>query len=183
MKNLWILVCLLAPPAAAQQAPQPAAKPLLVGHGPLREPAAPHAFISAKDIEQRIAQADALIAQGKMYPGEPLLLQDGHRVTMEWRNIPQDGVNQHEADSEMFVILEGSGAMTVGGHLVGPKRAPPNPWEGPTLTAKTAEGGTTYKVAKGDMLMIPKGAPHRVSAVDNGKLVLWSMILPDGPAQ
>jgi mannose-6-phosphate isomerase-like protein (cupin superfamily) len=148
-----------------------------VGHGPMRRPAQPRTFISAKEITDRIAQADAAVAAGKNYSGEPLLLEDGHRVTMEWRNVPQDSVHAHVTDAEMFVILDGSGALELGGTLVNPTLQPAGPYEGPTLSAATATGAVEYKVSKGDMIMIPENTGHRVSKVD-GKLVLWSMIMP-----
>ena len=171
---LFIALGMLPLTAVAQKA----AAPLQVGHGPQRGPAEPREFISANDIAKRIAEADAAVASGKMYSGEPLLLQGGYRVTMEWRNIAQNTINAHLDDAEMFVILEGSGAMEFGGTLVNPHAAGPSPYDGPTMTATSAQGSTIYKVAKGDMIMIPKNTPHRVSQVDGGKLVLWSMILP-----
>jgi mannose-6-phosphate isomerase-like protein (cupin superfamily) len=175
MKSAWFAVGLLSLTAAAQQ--PTTGTPLQVGHGPPRHPAQPHMFISAQEIAARIIQADASVATGKMYSGEPLLLQDGHRVTMEWRNIPQNSVHAHTTDAEMFVILDGSGSLELGGTLVNPTLQPAGPYEGPTMSAATATGAVEYKVSKGDMVMIPENTAHRVSKV-NGKLVLWSMIMP-----
>lgn len=175
MKRYLFALCLLAMTAGAQQPSTPG--PLLVGNGPPQFPADPRMFISAKEIQERIAQADADVAAGKMYSGEPLVLQGPFRATMEWRNTAQKSINVHETDAEMFVVLEGSGTMLLGGKLVNPKRAHTFAWEGPTLTAEKVEGATPYKVSKGDMIMIPPNTPHTVSQVD-GKLVLWSMHMP-----
>lgn len=151
--------------------------PKLVGHGPIRRPAYSRMFTSAKDIADRIAAANAAVAAGKNYDGEPLLMQNGYRVTMEWRNTAQNGIHAHLTDAEMFVIIEGTGTLTLGGTLVNPHVTPEGPYEGPTMSADTVEGAKEYKVSKGDMIMIPENTPHAVTAVD-GKLVLWSMILP-----
>jgi mannose-6-phosphate isomerase-like protein (cupin superfamily) len=178
MKKRWLLLGLFSLSAIAQQPPAPQVPAQLkVGHGPARRPAEPHEFISAQGIAERIAKADAAVASGKNYDGEPLLLQDGHRVTMEWRNVAQDSVHAHVTDAEMFVIMEGSGTITVGGTLVNPRLGPAGPYEGPTMSAATATGGRAYKVTKGDMIMIPENTAHSVTEV-NGKLVLWSMIMP-----
>jgi hypothetical protein len=63
--------------------------------------------------------------------------------------------------------------MTVGGTLVNPKRIV----AATTLTAPSATGGTTYKLAKGDMVLVPENTAHAVSQV-NGNLVLMSLHLP-----
>lgn len=184
MHRYWLVLAAFSLSASAQQppAPTPAAAcspsaPMKVGHGPMRGASDPHTFISAQQIAKRIAAADAAVAACKPYSGEPLLLQDGHRVTMEWRNTAQKGVHAHLTDAEMFVILEGSGTLSIGGTLVNPKLQPAGPYEGPTLSADTVVGATEYQVSKGDMLMIPENTAHYVSQV-NGKLVLWSMIMP-----
>jgi mannose-6-phosphate isomerase-like protein (cupin superfamily) len=175
---LLVMVSLAAgaQPSAGQQQ-QPAKGSLKVGHGPPQFPADPRMFISAKEIQERIAQADADVKAGRMYGGEPLVMQGPFRATMEWRNVAQANVNVHETDAEMFVVIEGSGTMTLGGNLVDPHRAHSFAWEGPTLTAKSVEGGKDYKIGKGDMIMIPPNTAHYVSQV-HGKLVLWSMHLP-----
>jgi mannose-6-phosphate isomerase-like protein (cupin superfamily) len=160
--------------SSAQEQTSPTA-----AHGP----AAP-LIISAHHIAERIAQAEASVKAGKTHSGpQPvlLLLQDGFEVTLEWRNARQDTLNAHLATAEMFVILEGSGTMELGGTLVNPYSGPHNPSEGPTLTADTAEGSTLYKVAKGDTIMIPVNTPHRVSQVD-GTLAEWSLHLPLPPS-
>lgn len=184
MMKYCLALGLLSLTANAQQAqsatpaqPAPPAPKKLVGNGPPRHPAAPRMFTSAKEIAERIAAADAAVAAGRMYSGEPLLLQNGYRVTMEWRNSPQPSVHAHITDAEMFVIIEGSGTLTLGGTLVNPRLSPAGPYEGPTLSADTVKDGVQYKVSKGDMIMIPENTAHRVSQVD-GKLVLWSVILP-----
>ena len=176
--SIALINCMPAP-SVAQQAPAPT-KPRLVGGGPPQHPADPRVFMSAEDVQKRIAEDDALVAAGQNTNGEPLVMQGPFRSTMEWRNTAQNNVNLHQTDAEMFVILEGSGTMLLGGTLVDPKPAKGFAWEGPTLTAAKVEGAVAYKVKKGDMIMIPPNTPHTVSEV-NGKLVLWSMHMPLPP--
>jgi mannose-6-phosphate isomerase-like protein (cupin superfamily) len=168
------------PALSAEQQESPASKPRLVGGGPPQHPADPRLFMSAEEVQKRIAEDDALVAAGQNTDGEPLVMQGPFRATMEWRNTAQSNINLHQTDAEMFVILEGSGTMLLGGTLVDPKPAKGFAWEGPTLTSAKVEGAVAYKVKKGDMIMIPPNTPHTVSEV-NGKLVLWSMHMPLPP--
>jgi mannose-6-phosphate isomerase-like protein (cupin superfamily) len=175
MKSFYFAIFLIGMTASAQQ--PSVSKPLLVGNGPPQFPASPRVFISGSDIQKRIAEDDALVAAGKPTNGEPLVMQGPFRVTMEWRNTSQRSINVHTTDAEMFVVVEGSGTMLLGGTLVDPKPAKGFAWEGPTMTATKVDGGVPYKVTKGDMIMIPPNTPHTVTEV-NGKLVLWSMHMP-----
>jgi mannose-6-phosphate isomerase-like protein (cupin superfamily) len=177
MKSYWFAVGLLSLAATAQQASAPG---LLVRNGPPWSPAEPRIFTSAKEIEERLVKADASVQAGKVYDGGPLLMQGPHRIQMEWRNAPQLNTNLHETDAELFVVIEGSGTMMLGGTLINPRRTPGNAWEGPTQVATGATGGVAYKISKGDMIMIPENTAHTVSEV-NGRLVLWALHLP-GPA-
>ena len=128
-------------------------------------------FISAAQIADRMAKADAAAKAGTEYRGEPLLLQGEFRANMEYRVAAAPKVNVHESDSELFVVLDGSGTMALGGKLINPSR------NGTNLQADAAEGGVPHKLVKGDMLLIPENLAHAVTQTD-GKLVLLSMHLP-----
>jgi mannose-6-phosphate isomerase-like protein (cupin superfamily) len=177
MRKIWLVLGLLSLTVAAQQLLAP---PLLVRNGPPWSPAEPRLFTSAQDIEAHLARADASVKAGKVYNGGPLLMQGPHRIQMEWRNAPQLNTNLHETDAELFVVIEGSGTMTLGGTLINPRRTLGNAWEGPTQIATSARGGVAYRISRGDMIMIPEHTAHTVSEV-NGKLVVWALHLP-GPA-
>jgi mannose-6-phosphate isomerase-like protein (cupin superfamily) len=163
MKKLRIalgLVSLAAAAAAAQQTPSSA---------PVS--AEPRTFISATQIAERVRAADAAAKAGTPINGGPLLLSAPFKANMEYHSAPATSVNVHENDAELFVAIEGSGTMTVGGTLVNPTR------HGSNLQAPTSEGGVPHRMVKGDMLMVPENTPHAVTQVD-GRLVLMSMHLP-----
>ncbi len=164
MKKLCFAFSLLSLTAAAQQSPMPAM--------PAAPAAAePRTYISATEIAERMAKADAAAKAGTQYNGGPLLLQGPFRANMEWRNAAATAVNLHDNDAELFVVVEGAGTMTLGGTLVDPKR------NGANLQAATAQGGVPYKLVKGDMLMVPENTAHSVTQVE-GTLVLMSLHLP-----
>lgn len=165
MKALsFLATTLLSVAVSAQQPPAPANAPA---------PAAtePRTSISAVEIADRIRQAEAAAQAGKQYQGGPLLQAGPFRAGLEYHTAPAPGFAAHLNDAELFVVLEGSGTLTMGGTLVNPKR------NGTNLTAPTDEGGIPHKLVKGDMILVPENTPHAVTQVD-GKLVLMSMHLP-----
>jgi mannose-6-phosphate isomerase-like protein (cupin superfamily) len=165
MKTLsFLTIGLLSLTATAQQAPVPA-NPAAPAN------AEPRTFISAAEIGERIAKADAAAKAHTQFNGGPLLLQGQFKANLEYHDTAATSVNVHENDAELFVVIEGTGTMTLGGTLINPTR------NGSNLQATAAQGGVPYKLVKGDMILIPVNTAHSVTQVD-GKLVLMSMHLP-----
>lgn len=168
MKVLCLLaVSLLSVAANAQQPPMPG---MPMGNGPAAS-AEPRTSISAADIADRVRQADAAAKAGKQDQGGPLLQSGPFRGSLEYHAEPATSFAVHENDAELFVVLDGSGTLTMGGTLVNPTR------RGTNLSAPTIDGGVPHKLVKGDMLLVPENTPHAVTQVD-GRLVMMSMHLP-----
>ena len=173
----WLTLGLLLLGAAAA----PASAPLLVRNGPPWSPAEPREVMTNAQLAEKLATFAAMAKDGKASDPGPVVMQGRYRAQLEWRNAPQLNINVHQTDAELFVVVEGSGEMTLGGTLINPRRAGPNRWEGPTLIGDGAQGAHTMKVTKGDVIMIPPNTPHSVSKVD-GTLAIWTLHLPDpGP--
>ena len=131
----------------------------------------PRDGITAAEIADRIVQAEAAAKSGTHYVGGPLVSWGPFRANMEYHDSPATTLFVHEADAELFVVVEGSGTMTLGGKLVNPTR------DGTNLSSAQVEGATPRKLAKGDMVLISPYTPHAVTQVD-GRIVLMSMHLP-----
>ena len=158
MKLRYFLpICLASMVVQAQQAPAPAVP-------------SEQFSISAVEIAERMHQAEAATKGGAQYHGAPLLLSGPYKANLEYHNTPADSFNVHETDSELFVVVEGSGTMTLGGKTDQPAGKAKSP-------APTEEGGVPHKLVKGDMVLIPENTVHAVTQVD-GRLVLMSMHLP-----
>src|SRR5580698_184811 len=56
----------------------------------------------------------------------------------------------HENESHLFIVLEGEAVVVVGGTLVGSTQVSPGEFRGSGI-----EGGQSFRITKGDMLMIP----------------------------
>jgi mannose-6-phosphate isomerase-like protein (cupin superfamily) len=161
-------VSLLSVTAVAQQAPVPAAGPAAAES--LRM------FIASQEVTERIAKLEAAVSAGKK-------MDDGVRSLVSWgpfkgnlvyRNAPGAIMSANEDYAEFYVVLEGAGTMTLGGTLTDAKRT------GAHSEAATAQGGTPYRVAKGDMIMVPPGTVHGVAQVE-GKIAYFTMHLPLQP--
>jgi len=169
MKRLCLAFALLSLSAAAQQPPAPARPADSTPAGAANSD--PRTFISAAEITERIRAADAAAKTGQHYNAGPLLLSVPFRANLEYHDAPATTVSIHETEAELFVALEGSGTLTVGGTLVNPTR------NGTNLQAASSEGGIPHRMVKGDMLLVPEKTAHAVTQVD-GRLVLMSMHLP-----
>ena len=80
--------------------------------------------------------------------------------------------NVHDSQSELFMVIAGSGSMVWGGKVVGATRNADN------VTGKSIEGGTTQKLAKGDFFVVPPGLPHMFADIAPGGLQVMQVYLP-----
>jgi len=78
----------------------------------------------------------------------------------------------HEGRDHVFLILEGGTRFDVGGTPKNPRNTRPGEW-----LALESDGATSIEVKKGDMLVIPRGTPHRQSTENS---VTWMLISPSG---
>ena len=96
-----------------------------------------------------------------------------YNVNVE-RRLPQtQGASVHEAQAELFYVIDGSATFLTGGKLTGETR------NGTNLAGKGIEGGTSQKFAKGDFMIVPSGVPHQFVDIQS-PVVVMSMYLPDG---
>ena len=64
----------------------------------------------------------------------------------------------HEGRDHIFLIVDGTTTYEVGGTPKSARQTKPGEWLAPA-----SEGATTLTLKKGDMLMIPRGTPHKRS--------------------
>lgn len=81
----------------------------------------------------------------------------------------------HEGRDHVFLILEGATKFELGGIPKEPRNTKPGEWLAPA-----SEGATTVEARKGDMLVVPRGTPHRQST-EHG--VVWILISSSGIAK
>jgi len=70
----------------------------------------------------------------------------------------KSGKEWHEGRDHIFQVIEGSTRYELGGTPKGAHNTKPGEWLAPA-----SEGATSLTLKKGDMLVIPRGTPHRRS--------------------
>lgn len=101
------------------------------------------------------AQIDAGFAKGL-----PWLINTSYKI-QAGRRVQGGKVEIHEHDTDILWVTEGSATLVTGGKVVNQTTKSPGEFGGDKI-----EGGTTRKVVKGDLIVIPQGIPHWFSAVD-----------------
>jgi len=64
----------------------------------------------------------------------------------------------HDASDDVYYVLDGSAALTLGGKLDAPKETDPGEWRSPRII-----DGKSFEIKKGDLIVVPRGTPHQRS--------------------
>jgi glc operon protein GlcG len=91
--------------------------------------------------------------------GQPLLETAGYKVHAS-RRIESGQAEIHTLDTDVIYVVDGSATLVTGGKAVDAKEIAPNEIRGTKI-----EGGEAHQIAKGDVIVIPKGVPHQFTAV------------------
>ena len=82
----------------------------------------------------------------------------------------------HEAEAEVFYVVEGSATLTTGGTLRNEKRSNPT-----NLSGVGIDGGSSRRISKGDFFLVPENTPHQFTGAADA-LILMSLHVPRGGA-
>ncbi len=165
-----VLTALLAVAASAQTATAGTTET----RGP-SSPARPFVVMTARTLAE---------VERKLHPatnkGEELIGGEGMElrvVVQHENNLAAASAEIHDASDDVYYVLEGTAALTLGGRLEAPKEVEPGEWRGPRI-----EGGQNFDVKKGDLIVVPRGTPHMRST--SGKdfsmilIKVWAEPLP-----
>jgi mannose-6-phosphate isomerase-like protein (cupin superfamily) len=72
----------------------------------------------------------------------------------------------HDHVTEIYYILEGSGTLMTGGRIENVRESDLTNLGAGISHTGTHVGGTTQKLAPGDVFVVPAGVPHRFSQLD-----------------
>jgi mannose-6-phosphate isomerase-like protein (cupin superfamily) len=95
-----------------------------------------------------------------------------YAVNVERRQPLPQGASVHEAQAELFYVIDGSATLLTGGKLIDGTR------NGTNLSGKGIEGGTRNQFNKGDFLVVPSGVPHQLVDI-KAPVTLMSLYLPN----
>jgi len=97
-----------------------------------------------------------------------------YNVNVEQRQPRAQGASLHEAQAELFYVIEGSATLLTGGTLTNPTRTGTNQ-AGPGI-----DNGVRTPFSKGDFLIVPSGVPHQFVDI-SAPVHLMSIYLPNTP--
>jgi mannose-6-phosphate isomerase-like protein (cupin superfamily) len=93
-------------------------------------------------------------------------------LTVE-KNTIDTQFEYHEDRDHLFQILDGETTLEVDGTPQGGHSEQPGQWHSPT-----SQGTSVHTLRKGDMLLIPRGAPHKRSTRNSVTFMLISVTSP-----
>jgi len=80
----------------------------------------------------------------------------------------------HDASDDVYYVLSGTATLTLGGTLDTPKEIEPGEWRGPKIT-----GGQKVEIAKGDIVIVPRGTPHHRSTTNQDFTMILIKVFAD----
>ena len=168
---------------AAQQQPSDPSPLVLPGH----RYDLPATLITAAQIEAHkknmIAAKEDDIPMNMVKAGGG---SDKHQVgvSVVTRNKGQKNPNYavHDDVAEVYYVLEGKGRMKLGGKITDWKRRPVSAGNGRGSAGTTAVGARDVTIARGDVLIIPAGTPHKWEDAEEFTSYVVVRVDPDGVA-
>lgn len=88
----------------------------------------------------------------------------------------------HDDVAEVYYVIEGKGRMKLGGKITDWKRRPVSAGNGRGSAGTTAAGARDVTIAKGDVLIIPAGTPHKWEDAEEFTSYVVVRVDPDGVA-
>lgn len=128
-----VLTVVAAPALIYSQTPAPA---------PPRTPVSTAVFVDHDKVAAALAKGGSLVA------ASDVLVSGSHREK-------PGQVEVHDKEMDVLYITEGSATFVTGGKIVGARQSRADQWLGTDIT-----GGTTHKLVKGDVIVVPAGMPH-----------------------
>ena len=113
----------------------------------------PYLLLTGQSLAETIKKLQSGNGSQNLMSADPLSC----RVYIQHeKDVTTNPAEVHDGADDIFIILEGTATYILGGKLDTPKETQPGEWRAPNIT-----NGKEYKLAKGDMLIVPRGTPHR----------------------
>jgi len=133
--RLLLLALLVAAPVAAQAAD-------------------PNGFATSAEVKAQVEAMDKAMKPGQGFAWQPLVRDGDRSAAIEiWKKPGKPAV--HPDQAEYAIVLAGAGTLISGGALDVSRVVKPDLTEGDRIV-----GGTTRRLAPGDVILVPAGVPH-----------------------
>ena len=127
----------------------------VVSFAQTRQPSAP---IRPFVVKTKQSVADVEKALGNENKVEDLIGGAGMQLRVAVQHDEkkdQSEAELHDQSDDVFYVLSGSAQLTLGGTLDNPREATPGEWKSAKIN-----GGKTFTITKGDLIVVPRGTPH-----------------------
>jgi mannose-6-phosphate isomerase-like protein (cupin superfamily) len=108
--------------------------------------------------------------------------QVGLSVVNRYKGQKNPNYAVHDDVAEVYYVVEGKGHMKVGGKITDWVRRPVSQGNGQGSAGTNAVGAQDVTIARGDVLIIPAGTPHKWEDADEFTSYVVVRIDPDGVA-
>ena len=89
------------------------------------------------------------------------------------KNRPTAAAELHDASDDVYYVLEGTATLTLGGKLDAPNEIEPGEWRSARIN-----GGQTFQITKGDLIVVPRGTPHQRTGKDFSMILIKVYAIP-----
>ncbi len=165
--------------------PAAAAASFTIANASLFAPAAAGQASAPANAAASVATFQVFTAQQIQDDAKALLASPGNNNLVQGKNFAvvltvetaksAKEFEWHEGRDHILQVLDGSTIYEVGGTPKGAHSEAAGEWHAPQ-----ADGATTLALNKGDMLVIPRGTPHKRSTAGT---VTFTLISPQGSSQ
>jgi mannose-6-phosphate isomerase-like protein (cupin superfamily) len=112
------------------------------------------ASLKEDGTQPSVFHAPAEIVTAKLRTGGLLLDARPYKVDAGRRTAPGE-VEFHTSVTDIMYVLEGAATVVTGGEMVDRRQVGPGEYR-----ASATRGGTSQRLARGDVMVIPAGVPH-----------------------
>ncbi|HSS95680.1 MAG TPA: cupin domain-containing protein [Terriglobales bacterium] len=118
---------------------------------------------SDKNSGVQVMHFDAAKVNASFEKGAPLLpgTEDGHYQILTARREKAGQSELHAKFTDVIYVVEGTATFVTGGEVVDGKTTAPDEIRGESI-----KGGTTRKLAKGDVIVVPNNTAHQFVEVN-----------------
>lgn len=118
---------------------------------------------SDKNPKAEVMYYEAAKVNASFEKGSPLFegTQDGHYTVLTARRDKPGQAELHAKFTDVIYVVEGTATFVTGGEVIEGKTTAPDEIRGASI-----KDGTSRKLAKGDVIVIPNGTPHQFVEVN-----------------
>jgi quercetin dioxygenase-like cupin family protein len=114
-------------------------------------------LISVQFLAAQVKPAATFVDHTKVAaaPSNTDLAKGSNFTVLMMKRAGSGHVEVHDKETDTFYILDGAATFITGGRMLDGKITKPNQHQGSRI-----QGGQTYQLSKGDVIVIPAGVPH-----------------------